>query len=386
MILIKRDSKKKIRIIEIKFSKTNEESYEIKKWTGLHGGKLILQPIILIEKGKAKRTILEQTELQYNSLVSKYLDKGYKALSKLGISTLNDKDLDSKVPLTNTDKNGAPKPQLAKSSDAITDKNIFNLKYKGSAKLDGVRCNIRLDGVIKTNSRGGKDYDVQSRFIIEELNKSNVFEMYPNLILDGEIYIHGKPLNYINKLCSTATKLIDDHELLNYHIYDIADESLTFSDRIKILEKLKVIFNNCSHLFIENQIDVSGWDDIISLHNDFVSDGYEGLVIRSLTDNYKFGGRDNRMIKIKQFSDDEFLITGYTEKSRVEDFCFNLITEDGNPFEAKPIGTYEDKMEYLKNMKDIIGKQGTVKYFGYTNTNTPVPNIPIFKSIRENDV
>lgn len=46
---------------------------------------------------------------------------------------------------------------------------------------------------------------------------------------------------------------------------------------------------------------------------------------------------------------------------------------------------YKSK-ENLKNMdnhiKELIGKMGTVKYFGMTNTDHPVPNLPVFKSVR----
>lgn len=46
---------------------------------------------------------------------------------------------------------------------------------------------------------------------------------------------------------------------------------------------------------------------------------------------------------------------------------------------------YKSK-ESLKNMdnhiKELIGKMGTVKYFGMTNTEHPVPNLPVFKSVR----
>ena len=40
----------------------------------------------------------------------------------------------------------------------------------------------------------------------------------------------------------------------------------------------------------------------------------------------------------------------------------------------------------LKNIddhiKELIGKMGTIKYFGMTNTEHPVPNLPVFKSVR----
>jgi len=43
----------------------------------------IFQPLIEIYKGKAKRTLEEQLELQYNSEKKKYLDKGYKTYLSL---------------------------------------------------------------------------------------------------------------------------------------------------------------------------------------------------------------------------------------------------------------------------------------------------------------
>ena len=46
---------------------------------------------------------------------------------------------------------------------------------------------------------------------------------------------------------------------------------------------------------------------------------------------------------------------------------------------------YKSK-ENLKNMdnyiKELVSKMGTVKYFGMTNTEHPVPNLPVFKSVR----
>ena len=58
---------------------------------------------------------------------------------------------------------------------------------------------------------------------------------------------------------------------------------------------------------------------------------------------YKCGARDRRMMKKKSFVDGEFKVTGFTEGLREEDFVFNLITNEGKPFEAKPIGTRELK-------------------------------------------
>lgn len=81
----------------------------------------------------------------------------------------------------------------------------------------------------------------------------------------------------------------------------------------------------------------------MALHNKAVSEGYEGLVVRDPDATYKCGARNSNMMKIKEFSDDEFEITGIAEGLREEDMCFTLKTKEGYPFKAKPMGTREDK-------------------------------------------
>ena len=71
-ILISRDSKSKIRVVEIVCNWYPElQSYILERFTGLLDGKQIKQPIIEISKGKAKRTISEQATLEFNSHVKK---------------------------------------------------------------------------------------------------------------------------------------------------------------------------------------------------------------------------------------------------------------------------------------------------------------------------
>ena len=82
----------------------------LKNW--IIKGKLIEQPEKVITEGKAKRTVHQQGDLEYNSTISKYLDKGYKKveelftkpLDKLSEEEINEKIKLSKVKITN--KNG----------------------------------------------------------------------------------------------------------------------------------------------------------------------------------------------------------------------------------------------------------------------------------------
>lgn len=83
---------------------------------------MVQAPLITITQGKVKRTVLEQTELQFNALVKGYLDKGYKRLSDFGIEDVDAVDLNKIIPKEITDQSGLLKPMLAKSSEGISSK------------------------------------------------------------------------------------------------------------------------------------------------------------------------------------------------------------------------------------------------------------------------
>ena len=97
-ILLTRDSKGKIRQINISCNKSGSV-YEISRKSGIVGGKFVDHPKIIIDKGKVKRTLEQQAELEYNSNIKSYLDKGYKLFNtipdniELEINGGNDLDL-----------------------------------------------------------------------------------------------------------------------------------------------------------------------------------------------------------------------------------------------------------------------------------------------------
>lgn len=158
-------------------------------------------------------------------------------------------------------------------------------------------------------------------------------------------------------------------------------------DRICRLMSFKKDIDDNSKLIIINHYEVHNMNEIQALHDEFVSQGYEGLVIRDPYKEYKCGARDTRMQKLKLFTDSEFRILGIVNGLRDEDMCFLLETEDHTQFKAKPIGDRALKQWYREHIDELIGKMATVKYFGYTTTEHPVPNLPVMRSIRsEKDI
>lgn len=390
-VLISRDSKGKIRVVEISYQWEDDyNGFVIRRKTYQYGGKAIDHPEIVITKGKAKRTVTEQARLEYNSHLKKYQDKGYKLLEK-DINTYSLEDLNKILPEFTTDANGFQKHMLAKQADKVA-ASAFEKEWYASRKIDGTRCSFYYkDGVIKTASRGGGDYDPACQHFITNEKLITFFENHPDYILDGELYKHGKSLQQISG-AARLEKNAYDCDWLEYYIYDIMIPNMPFKDRLEILEEIQEELGlgfDPEHIWNEGDLQmqmvphvkVSGWLNIKSLHDKYVSEGWEGVVIRDPSKNYKFGGRGNEMIKVKMYQDSEFLVTGISEGLRDEDLCFTCVTEDGKEFKAKPMGSRELKQAYRNNLDQIIGKMATVKFFYYSDDGTPLQ--PVLKCIRD---
>jgi hypothetical protein len=396
-ILVTKDNKGKTRVVEISYEWDDaQHGFVIRRKTYQYGGKVTVQPEIWIYKGKVKRTVSEQARLEYNSHLKKYTDKGYKLLpssikinNAVAVEAFVEEHLGNGV----TDSNGFKKHMLAKQADKVATSVFDKIKYwYGSRKIDGVRCSFYWkDGEVRTASRGGGDYDASTSFMRHNPKLIQFFEEHPDIVLDGELYKHGKSLQQI----SGAARLEKDTagmDWLEYYIYDVMDSTKTFEERLDILhditDELNLGFNPEREwddgelkFQIVPQETVVGWANIQKLHDKYVGEGFEGIVIRDPSKVYNYGGRTNAMIKVKMYKDAEFEIVGYSEGLRPEDMVFVCKTKEGKEFEAKPMGPRELKYEYLDRMDEIIGKMATVKYFYLSDEGCPLQ--PVLKCIRD---
>ena len=398
--LVSKDSKGKIRVVEISYE-GNEATriYTIYRYTGQFEGKMTKQPEIIVDRGKATRNIHEQVELQFNALVKGYKDKGYIELEN-EIDNYSSEELYKLFGDAPAGTNGVVKPMLAKQADKVTKTNIFNKKWIASRKIDGLRCIIYLgdDGKLHTSSRGATNYDSAMFEILTHPALIKLFKNNKGLMLDGECYHHGYTLQQINSIARTQ-KVAKDLEILQFYWYDIVDLNNPFKTRLakmkSLASELKEYGSEISwepdRIFKENelriqfvpQVEVSGWDNMMKLHNEYVSEGWEGLVIRDPERPYKPNGRTNDMIKIKVYKDDCFKVVGKEAGLRgSEDMVFIMQMSDGRTFKAKPFGDREQKQEYWINFEEKYnGHIGECKFFYYSDDGIPLQ--PAFKAFRD---
>ena len=251
------------------------------------------------------------------------------------------------------------------------------------------------DDKIHSASRGGDNYDAATTHLREDPELLEVFRNMPHIILDGELYKHGKSLQQISG-AARMEKNAYDCDWLEYYVYDLIDlENLDkpAKDRIKLLQSIQQSygwgFDPCREwkegelqIQVVPQVYISGWASMKKLHAQYVEEGFEGLVIRNPDKPYKPNGRTNDMIKIKMYKSEDFLVVGIEPGLRgEEDMVFVLETSDGKQFKAKPIGDRTLKDEYWENFEEKYkGHMGECKFFYFSDEGVPLQ--PVFKIFR----
>ena len=262
-------------------------------------------------------------------------------------------------------------PMLASKWEDSKDKITYPIFSQ--PKLDGIRCIVTKEGMF---SRNGKPI-LSAPHIRESL--SGVFEVYPELILDGELYA-DKFANDFNKIVSLVKKtkptdadLKESKKNIQYWIYDLPDNDIQFGDRCDRLHDLFNTFDSFSKHCIEVETTLCmSEDDVIDLYEGYVDAGFEGQMLRT---NGKYENKRSKfLMKHKSFIDEEYTIKGIVEgegKRTGTAGYFVFETADGKPFKSNVKGTWDETAEMLKNKKKLIGKQATIKYFNLTPDGIP---------------
>ena len=140
-------------------------------------------------------------------------------------------------------------------------------------------------------------------------------------------------------------------------------------------------FSNCYSL-VDSHI-VDSYNYARDLHATYLSEGYEGSIIR-LDGLYKHG-RSYDLMKFKDFSDTEATIIGYEEgKGKRQGTIGKFLMQDdeGVKFGCPPGKgyTYKDLANMLLNIHDYIGQRATFTYFQRTQAGSY--RHPLFKTLR----
>ena len=305
-------------------------------------------------------TPLEQAHLEMHSRISKQKDKGY-------VESLEA----AEKPVTNT--LGFSKPVLATVLEKVNPESIDWTTATVQPKLNGNRC-LYKDGQLY--SRGGKEIILPH--VVEAIRAAGLTDLH----LDGELYVHGMPLQQIN---SRIKKLQDVSTELEYHIYDVVDEENSF--HVRYVGEFDL--PGCNHfddhqihgpLWLVPTVEVKSLDEVLALEQQYVEAGYEGAMLRHGAEGYETGKRSRKLLKVKTYSDTEAEVIGFVERTpniiEGREPLNNFVWVCKNPFgegqfEVTAEGSWQEVHDQFHTANQQIGRLLKVKYFELSTDRIP---------------
>lgn len=297
-----------------------------------------------VPDGKAGRSLEEQIDSRINSRINKQIDKGY-------VYSRNEAESRPR-PLNAM---GLPKPMLAQKL-----KDVKNIDYSGAIcqpKFDGNRCLIYCeDGINKAYSRNGKPVTA-IRHILRDI------QLPEGMILDGELYAHGYPLQSI---VSWIKRDQPETEKLKYHLYDIVRPDLAYKERSEIIATLP-LGSSISPVYGEP---IGSHEDVLEAFRVYRSQGYEGAILRWGDTGYEDGKRSKSLVKVKSWESEEFTVIDI-HASADGWAILECDVMNGKTFRVSAPGTILEKQVVLDNKDRYIGRGVTVEYAQLTNDGIP---------------
>lgn len=255
-------------------------------------------------------------------------------------------------------------------------KHKHKLKYPviGQPKMDGRR------GVVYRE--GDQVYIISRTYIdcknpLPEQRKELLDLLDPEGkdFIDCELWSMDIPRAKIVGLCNKKTFDSETErktKLLKVNIFDyghLDQPNLTFTERYEIIKTKLEKAGDLDHVSLTENVIINNEEEAEEAHTDFVSQGYEGLIIRIPQSTYKHS-RTDCLLKYKHFEENEFTIVGYHEGQGAWEGAVVFELGFGNKvnnvyeykFSAKPRGTISELRELYKDGENYIGKLATVRY------------------------
>ena len=336
-------------------------------------------------------TIEEQALLDVSYLYQKQLDDGY---------------------VFNLDSYTEPlRPQLAhpyeKRKHTVkfdykhpTAPNDYSNRYYASKKLDGVRLFVFVSNgkVIKFESRTGKPFKYFSHIATAiENNLSDVDKVLNNVVFDGELFNKNIPFNVLSSLINSDDYTTTEFnsvtyttEQVQFHCYDRVNLDKKEEDYFTRFVNVSIPAENNIVFKIDNKI-IKNEQDLITLGGKWISEGYEGLMLRNGWTPYDFGKRSNNLLKYKIMLDEEFLILDIIDSENEPGQPIFVVEvqkatdkEEALTCNVRMKGEKKENEKYLINKKDYINKWLKVQYQAKSEYNIPL--FPVGLEVREGTV
>ena len=389
----------------------NGTSATIRINAGIKDGKMIPTDTI-ITVGKGSKTYLEQAIADAQTEINTKVKKGY-------VTDLTQVKSKGETATIKAPMKGDKYHPTGKNKGLTLDKlGIRNKKVGIQRKLDGWRFRVHITKNDMTYYTSSGDETLEFPQISASLRKSfdKIFD-YVNskygvteYYLDGELYRHG--LQVIRDAKDKITGMYFENntsgfsaaasaggsgknkttqsdltpiqkelrDKMEFHLFDVCLDA-PYTTRAKVLE-----YFYSETVQKVDTFEIIAEEKVIEAYfNQFLKEGYEGLMIRQLDMPYEYK-RTKQLTKYKPLCDEEFEIVGF-KKSIAGDTLGSLecIMDNGKKFFTNlkdEIGTDAMKQQIWDNQSNYLGKFVTVEYLELTE-DEGVPRLPRAKCFRK---
>lgn len=266
-------------------------------------------------------------------------------------------------------------------------------------KLDGVRCiTVIRNHEIKFYSRTGNEFTSLSNLRNELQSFANVHD---DCVLDGELcVIDDEGREDFKAAVSQIKRKNYTMENAHYKIFDFmtynefAGEKQSPPYYIRLTNAMKRFSGMSTAYSVIGAIRYTE-ENLAKAQVVVEKKGYEGLILRAAEMPYQ-RGRTSDLLKVKKFSSAEYVIEDIlpTEMnmknidgtmSPVRCAGSLIIRHKGNPVGVGGGFTLEQRLEFLRNKDEYIGRTITVKFFEETKDayGNPSLRFPIFVGFRD---
>jgi DNA ligase-1 len=272
--------------------------------------------------------------------------------------------------------------QLATNSEGrpeMSGKKRLEPKLDGSRMLLYVTINQGVTSAV-SYSRNGKIYENFSKIEDQAVHTSSRFLAEPELkngyVLDGEVMAGS-----FQELMTQARRKSEvDTDNIVFHVFDIipVDEfneglwNKPLKDRIKLMEKLKPVFNSMNNFKMLESIEVdldtaAGIDQYNRYCNDKVNEGYEGVMIKDMDAPYECT-RTLKWLKYKPVYEYDLVATEVVEgtgrnKGRMGAIMFKGTDDASGKYIEVSVGSGwsdEDRDYFYKNPDKALDRTGEI--------------------------
>jgi len=257
-------------------------------------------------------------------------------------------------------------------------------------KLDGVRMVVHCvrEGSLQMTTRTGKDI-----YFMDHIRDVLVGVMRPGEVLDGELYTPDKTFEEITGIVRKSVKEHsndEDARSICYHVFDgfvQGYDTQHFIERHKFVQDVLGRINR-EHPFSSAIVNVSTTlvrtpEEADELHEQNISNGYEGTMYRTPHGPYKVRLRSKDLLKRKDFQTEEYRIVGSEEADGrdIGTVIWVVETSRGVQFRVRPRGSLEVRRRWWRERASYIGKLLTVRFQNLTEGG--VPRFPVGIAIRD---